>query len=92
MIKPIIFIGPSLAIEKAERIFNADYRPPAKKGDFLRLMSSINDDDHAIVGLVDGLFLISSEEEHARFGRGESWGIESSGTGKVWYDRNWEDI
>ena len=56
MIKPIIFIGPSLAIEKAERIFNADYRPPAKKGDFLRLMSSIND-DHAIVGLVDGLFL-----------------------------------
>src|SRR5215831_12949808 len=57
MIKPIIFIGPSLAVEKAERIFNADYRPPAKKGDFLRLMSCINDDDHAIVGLVDGLFL-----------------------------------
>ena len=57
MIKPIVFIGPSLDIEKARKIFNADYRPPAKKGDFLRLLSSINDDDRIIVGLVDGLFL-----------------------------------
>ena len=57
MIKPIVFIGPSLHIEKARKIFNADYRPPAKKGDFLRLMSCINDDDSVIVGLVDGLFL-----------------------------------
>jgi len=55
--KPIIFIGPSLTIEKARKIFNADYRPPAKKGDFLRLLTCINDDDHSIVGLVDGLFL-----------------------------------
>ena len=38
MNKPIVFIGPSLAIEKARKIFNADYRPPAKKGDFLRLL------------------------------------------------------
>jgi TfuA protein len=55
--KPIIFIGPSLTIEKARKIFNADYRPPAKKGDFLRLLASINDDDRTIIGLVDGLFL-----------------------------------
>lgn len=57
MIKPIVFIGPSLDIEKARKIFNADYRPPAKKGDFLSLLSCINDDDRIIVGLVDGLFL-----------------------------------
>ena len=57
MIKPIVFIGPSLDIEKARKIFDADYRPPAKKGDFLRLLSCINDDDRIIVGLVDGLFL-----------------------------------
>jgi TfuA protein len=55
--KPIIFIGPSLTIEKARKIFNADYRPPAKKGDFLRLLASVNDDDRTIIGLVDGLFL-----------------------------------
>ena len=57
MNKPIVFIGPSLTIEKARKIFNADYRPPAKKGDFLRLLACINDDDRTIIGLVDGLFL-----------------------------------
>jgi hypothetical protein len=57
MVKPIVFIGPSLDTEKARKIFNADYRPPAKKGDFLSLLSCINDDDRVIVGLVDGLFL-----------------------------------
>ena len=57
MNKPIVFIGPSLAIEKARKIFKADYRPPAKKGDFLRLLACVNDDDSTIVGLVDGLFL-----------------------------------
>lgn len=55
MSKPIIFIGPSLGPEKARRILEADYRPPAKKGDLLRLAgleTVVN-----IVGLVDGLFL-----------------------------------
>ena len=55
MSKPIIFIGPSLGPEKARRILDADYRPPAKKGDLLRLAgleTVVN-----IVGLVDGLFL-----------------------------------
>lgn len=55
MSKPIIFIGPSLSPEKARRILEADYRPPAKKGDLLRLAgleTVVN-----IVGLVDGLFL-----------------------------------
>ena len=55
MNKPIIFLGPSLGHEKARKILEAEYRPPAKKGDFLRLAgsgSSVN-----IVGLVDGLFL-----------------------------------
>lgn len=57
MNKPIIFIGPSLDINKARKIFDADYRPPARKGDLLRLMSYINDDDQTIIGLIDGLFL-----------------------------------
>lgn len=55
MNKPIIFLGPSLGHEKARKILEAEYRPPAKKGDFLQLAgsgSSVN-----IVGLVDGLFL-----------------------------------
>lgn len=55
MHKPIIYLGPSLGHEKARKILDADYRPPAKKGDFLRLIGLQNDVN--IVGLVDGLFL-----------------------------------
>jgi TfuA protein len=54
MEKPIIFLGPSLSHEKARKIFDADYRPPAKKGDFLRLAA---DPDVRLVGFVDGVFL-----------------------------------
>jgi TfuA protein len=55
MNKPVIFLGPSLTHEKARKILDADYRPPAKKGDFLRFAASAN--DLTIVGLVDGYFL-----------------------------------
>jgi hypothetical protein len=56
--KPIIFLGPSLSHEKARKILEADYRPPARKGDFLRLAAGLAGGSNAnIVGLVDGLFL-----------------------------------
>ena len=54
MDKPVIFLGPSLSHEKARNVFDADYRPPAKKGDFLRLAA---DPAVRMVGLVDGVFL-----------------------------------
>lgn len=53
MVKPVIFLGPSLSIEKARDILDADYRLPAKKGDLLKLI--LRDVD--IVGLIDGYFL-----------------------------------
>ena len=51
--KPVIFLGPSLSRDKARKILDADYRPPAKKGDLLQLILKEVD----IVGLVDGYFL-----------------------------------
>lgn len=55
MARPVIFLGPSLSHEKARTIFqDADYRPPAKKGDLLRLAANPN---VKMVGLVDGVFL-----------------------------------
>lgn len=56
MAKPvIIFLGPSLSHEKARKILpEAGFRPPAKKGDLLRLAAS---PDVSMVGLVDGVFL-----------------------------------
>src|ERR687894_577610 len=56
MDKPIIFLGPSLSREKAKKIFDADYRPPARKGDFLRLATD-SDVAEMAVGFVDGVFL-----------------------------------
>jgi hypothetical protein len=53
--KPVIFLGPSLSRQKAKNILEADYRPPAKKGDLLRLADLTK--DIAMVGLVDGFFL-----------------------------------
>lgn len=53
MLKPVIFLGPTLSIEKAKEILDADYRLPAKKGDLLRLIPS----PVKFVGLVDGYFL-----------------------------------
>lgn len=58
--KPIIFLGPSLSHEKARAIFpEADYRPPAKKGDLLRLAATLTtvNGQTVMVGLVDGVFL-----------------------------------
>jgi TfuA protein len=55
MARPVIFLGPSLSHEKAIKIFpEADYRPPARKGDLLKLAS---DPEVHSVGLVDGVFL-----------------------------------
>jgi hypothetical protein len=34
---PIIYLGPSLEINKAKKIIDADFKPPAKKGDFINL-------------------------------------------------------
>jgi len=53
---PVIFLGPSLSVEKARKIFSlADYRPPARKGDFLKIANEQN--DAGFVGFIDGVFL-----------------------------------
>lgn len=55
MNKPIIYLGPTLPREEAVKILDADYRDPAKKGDFLML--SQNSDEKKYVGFIDGVFL-----------------------------------
>ena len=55
MKKPIVYLGPTLNREEASKILDADYRDPAKKGDFLRL--SHTSDEKKYVGFIDGVFL-----------------------------------
>jgi TfuA protein len=53
----VVFVGPSLHTEKAQMVLEADYRPPAKKGDLMKLIMSL-DDKQTVVGLIDGYFLL----------------------------------
>ncbi|MBA3749801.1 MAG: TfuA-related McrA-glycine thioamidation protein [Nitrosopumilus sp.] len=53
MFKPVIFLGPTLSVEKAKEILDADYKPPAKKGDLLQLIPS----NVKTIGIIDGYFL-----------------------------------
>ncbi|NMJ87258.1 MAG: TfuA-related McrA-glycine thioamidation protein [Thaumarchaeota archaeon] len=51
---PVIFLGPTLSPEKAKKIFSfADFRPPARKGDFEKLIK----EDVQLIGFIDGVFL-----------------------------------
>ena len=56
----IVFLGPSLERESAEKILPAEYRPPAKRGDLLRAVQ----DGAEIIGLIDGVFHQESAVAH----------------------------
>ena len=56
----IVFLGPSLDRDAAEVILQADYRPPAKRGDLLRAA----EDGAAVIGLIDGVFHQESAVAH----------------------------
>jgi hypothetical protein len=56
----IVFLGPSLERGTAETILDAEYRPPAKRGDLLRAV----DDGATIIGLIDGVFHQESAVAH----------------------------
>lgn len=60
MRRTIVFLGPSLEREAAEKILSAEYRPPAKRGDLLRAA----EEGAAIIGLIDGVFHQESAVAH----------------------------
>jgi len=56
----IVFLGPSLEREAAEKILSAEYRPPAKRGDLLHAA----EEGTTIIGLIDGVFHQESAVAH----------------------------
>lgn len=50
--KIIIFLGPSLSFEEANKIIKGDYRPPVARGD---IINALNEDPDIIV-IIDGVF------------------------------------
>ncbi|MDI6644379.1 MAG: TfuA-related McrA-glycine thioamidation protein [Methanobacteriaceae archaeon] len=48
----VVFTGPSLNSNKAEKILKAEYRPPIKRGDITTVLNQGVD----IIGIIDGVF------------------------------------
>jgi hypothetical protein len=60
MPKIIVFLGPSLDLESAEKILTAEYRPPAKRGDLITAAR----EGAETIGLIDGVFHQESAVAH----------------------------
>ncbi len=50
--KVVVFLGPSLDADAAKEIFDANYRPPASRGDIFRAVQ----EGAGVIGLIDGVF------------------------------------
>jgi hypothetical protein len=58
--KIVVFLGPSLPVDQAKAILDADYRPPAKRGDILNAAK----EGVSILGLIDGVFFQECSVAH----------------------------
>ena len=56
----VVFLGPSLSLDKALQILEADYRPPAKRGDIYQAAR----DGAKIILLIDGVFFQECSVAH----------------------------
>ena len=56
----IVYLGPSLSLEKAKTILTADYRPPIRRGDLKKAVR----DGAKIIGIIDGTFFNDSPVGH----------------------------
>jgi hypothetical protein len=56
----VVFLGPSLSRDKAEQILQADFRPPAKRGDIYRAAR----EGARVICLIDGVFFQDCSVAH----------------------------
>jgi hypothetical protein len=56
----VVFLGPSLPADRARQILEADYRPPARRGDIYRAATS----GASIICLIDGVFFQDCSVAH----------------------------
>lgn len=58
--KPVVYTGTSISHSDAGRILDAEYRPPVRRHDIMRLLKSPPD----IIGIIDGVFFDSAAVAH----------------------------
>jgi len=60
MPKIVVYLGPSLPVDKAKAILEADYRPPVRRGDLKNALKG----GASIIGIIDGTFFNDSPVAH----------------------------
>lgn len=56
----VVYLGPSLSLEKARTILEADYRSPIRRGDLKKAIK----DGARVIGIIDGTFFSQSPVAH----------------------------
>jgi hypothetical protein len=51
--KPIVFLGPSLPVERARELLDADYRPPVRRND----VAAAAKEKPPLIAIIDGVFM-----------------------------------
>jgi len=75
----IVFLGPSLDLNTAEKILSAEYLPPAKRGDILRAAQ----EGAEIIGLIDGVFHQESAVAHREILAAVKQGVQVVGASSM---------
>lgn len=78
--KPVIFLGSSLPVAEARTIFNADYRPPVKRGDIDALCGKRRP---PAIAIIDGEFFQSLAISPKEILRAMEQGIPVSGASSL---------
>jgi len=77
--KIIVFTGPSLSVEEASIILEADYRAPIKRGDIIEAIK----DSPEVIGIIDGVFHQQPAVSHREILEALKKGIKVVGGFKV---------
>jgi len=76
----VVFVGPTLAAERASGILRADFLPPARQGDVYR---ALRDREPKIIGLIDGAFLHAPAVWHREILHAMSEGVHVYGAASM---------
>ena len=77
--KPVVYTGTSISHSDARKILDAEYRPPVKRHDIMRLMKSPPE----IMGIIDGVFFDSAAVAHREIIEALKGGITVVGGGSM---------
>ncbi|MCZ7391820.1 MAG: TfuA-related McrA-glycine thioamidation protein [Candidatus Methanoperedens sp.] len=77
--KSVVYTGTSISHSDAKKILDAEYRPPVKRHDIRRLMTSPPE----IIGIIDGVFFDSAAVAHREIIEALKYGITVVGGGSM---------